>query len=166
MKSRNTVFFLLSLFVISSFANVFAHCQIPCGIYGDKMRFETLMEHITTIKKSMNEITSLSEADTPNYNQLVRWVNNKDEHADYIMDIALQYFLAQRIKPVVDAGDKAAQEKYTAQLQVVHNIIVYSMKAKQTTDQAHVEKLQELVKKFYKLYFDEEMEQHLEEHKH
>ena len=38
-----------------------AHCQIPCGIYGDQTRFVTLYEHITTIEKSMNQIDELSQ---------------------------------------------------------------------------------------------------------
>ena len=164
MKTKRIAALLTALFVFATLNQVSAHCQIPCGIYGDKMRFDTLMEHIATIKKSMNEITKLSSAETVNYNQVVRWVNNKEQHADEIMEIALQYFLAQRIKPVADHDDKEANEKYAAQLEVVHHIIVHSMKAKQTTDLAHVENLQTLVKKFYMLYFNEDMEKHLEEH--
>lgn len=164
MKSKLIPGVLSAVFALGITANVFAHCQIPCGIYGDKMRFDMWGEQITTIEKSMNQIMDLSKAETPNYNQIVRWVNNKDKHADDIMEIALQYFLAQRIKPVADANDKAANEKYAAQLQTVHQIIVHAMKAKQTTDLEHVERLRALVKKFYKLYFDEEMKEHLQEH--
>jgi nickel superoxide dismutase len=164
MKIRITAALLLTFLLLGTSSNVFAHCQIPCGIYGDKMRIDMLMEHITTIKKSMNEIAKLSEKETPDYNQIVRWVNNKDEHADLIMDIALQYFLAQRIKPVADANDKVANHKYANQLETMHHIIVHSMKAKQTTKLEHVEKLQQLVKNFYKYYFNKEMEHHLNEH--
>ncbi len=164
MKSKITTL-LPVLLVLGLSASVFAHCQIPCGIYGDKMRFDMWMEQITTVEKSMKQIIELSKAETPNYNQIVRWVTNKDKHADDIMEIALQYFLAQRIK-LADAADKAAAEKYAAQLQNVHLIIVHAMKAKQTTDLAHVQKLRELVKSFYKLYFNEEMTSHLQEHGH
>ena len=160
MRSKSIPALLLAVFVIGATANVFAHCQIPCGIYGDKMRFDMWGEQITTIEKSMNQIIELSKAETPNYNQIVRWVSNKDKHADDIMEIALQYFLAQRIKPVADANDKAANEKYSAQLQTVHLIIAHAMKAKQTTDLEHVQKLRALVKQFYKLYYNEEMEEH------
>ncbi len=166
MKRSSILAILLTMFVFGSSTNLSAHCQIPCGIYGDNMRFEMWMEHITTIEKSMNQIIKLSKAETPNYNQIVRWVNNKDSHADNIMDIALNYFLAQRIKPLADQNDMAAKEIYAAQLETVHHIIVHAMKAKQTTDIQHVEALQSLVKKLYQLYFNEDMEHHLSEHDH
>lgn len=157
---------LLALVIFGLSASAFAHCEIPCGIYGDKMRFDMWLEQITTVEKSMQQIIALSEEDDEDYNQIVRWVTNKDKHADDIRDIAVDYFLAQRIKPVADPGDAAAVEKYNKSLETLHHIIVYSMKAKQTTDLANVEKLRSLVADFYKLYFDEEMESHLEEHKH
>lgn len=68
---------ILSMILITaSIASIAgAHCQIPCGIYDDRARIVLMEEHVTTIEKSMNEITTLS-ADTPqNINQLVRWVN-------------------------------------------------------------------------------------------
>ncbi len=48
---------LLAVFFTSM---VYSHCQIPCGIYGDPARFDMLAEHITTIEKSMKQITDLS----------------------------------------------------------------------------------------------------------
>ncbi len=60
----------------------YCHCQIPCGIYDDEARFASISEHITTIEKSMKEIERLSAEAKPNMNQIVRWVNNKDQHAD------------------------------------------------------------------------------------
>ncbi len=59
-----------------------AHCQIPCGIYDDQMRVHMIAEHIKTIEKSMNEIMRLEKEGPKNYNQLVRWIMNKDDHAD------------------------------------------------------------------------------------
>lgn len=163
---KNSFSLLLALIVLGLSASAFAHCEIPCGIYGDKMRFDMWLEQITTVEKSMQQIIALSEEDDEDYNQIVRWVTNKDKHANDIRDIAVDYFLAQRIKPVADATDKAAVEKYNQSLEKLHHIIVFSMKAKQTTDLKHVEKLRSLVSDFYELYFDEKMEAHLEEHKH
>ena len=164
VKSSMSILAVMLLFAFSTLA--FAHCEIPCGIYHDKMRIDMWEEQITTVEKSMTEIIELSQAGEKNYNQIVRWVNNKEKHADDIREIAVQYFLAQRIKPVADANDKAAVEKYVNTLQVLHNIIIETMKAKQTTDLQHVEMLRNLVKQFYKLYFDEEMQEHLEEDHH
>ena len=84
-----------------------AHCEIPCGIYGDEARFTAMLEDVQTIEKSMNEINKLSMEDKVNYNQIVRWVNNKEQHADHIREVVAQYFMAQRIKEPA-AGDAAA----------------------------------------------------------
>jgi nickel superoxide dismutase len=124
-----------------------AHCQIPCGIYGDEARFETIREHITTIEKSMKLVTELA-GDAANQNQLVRWVSNKEAHADAIGQIVTQYFLQQRIK--VPAGPDAA---YAKNLALLHQLLVSSMKAKQTTDPKHVETLRETLQAFEDSYF-------------
>ena len=66
------------LFFIS---NADAHCEIPCGIYDDQLRTKLIAEHATTIEKSMKQIMELSKANPINYNQLVRWISNKEAHA-------------------------------------------------------------------------------------
>jgi len=129
--------------------NAQAHCQIPCGIYDDQTRITLMEEHVATIEKSMNEITKLSAEIPQNSNQLIRWVDNKEEHADKLTEIVTYYFLAQRIKPTEPA------EKYAAELKLLHGMIVQSMKAKQTTDLQHVEKLRELMDQFEHIYFGE-----------
>jgi len=129
-----------------------AHCQIPCGIYDDQARFTLLKEHIGTIEKSMTSITDLSAEGEKNYNQIVRWVINKEEHAQKLMDIVTEYFMAQRIKPA-DPADAAAHADYLKKIEMLHNLLVYAMKCKQTTDLANVEKLKTLVADFEKLYF-------------
>ena len=79
-KKESLAVLLLIAFLLPTVLS--AHCEIPCGIYNDKMRIDMLKEHVTTIEKSMNQIMELQKAETINYNQLVRWINNKDEHAD------------------------------------------------------------------------------------
>ncbi len=133
---------VLVLFAVATTATVRAHCQIPCGIYNDEARFVLMKEHVATIEKSMKQI----EAD-PNQNQTVRWVMNKDKHADELSEIVTYYFMAQRIKP--------GKENYEQELKALHGILVYSMKAKQTTDLAHVEKLKELIHDFEHSYMGE-----------
>lgn len=152
--------FLLSIVCAAAFslpaATIFAHCQVPCGIYGDEARFDALEEHITTIEKGMNQITELSAAGSKNFNQIVRWVQNKDHHADELTEIVTYYFLAQRIKPDTD--------NYGKKLAALHQIMVSAMKAKQTTDLANVATLRELVSDFHELYFSHGDRAHLEEH--
>jgi len=139
----------------------FAHCQIPCGIYGDQARFVTLNEHITTIEKSMNQINELSQGGAANANQLVRWVMNKEDHADEMAEIITQYFLQQRIKPEEAENDHAS---WMAKMTACHNILVSSMKAKQTTDLKHVEDLRKHVKAFAEAYLSKEDLKHIKDH--
>ncbi len=128
------------------------HCEVPCGIYGDTLRFALIDEHIRTVEKATNQIIELSAADIPNYNQLVRWINNKEKHAEEIQDIVSQYFLHQRIK-LVDPKDKEATKKYNEMLGYLHQISVYSMKAKQGTDLDNIAKLKASVEGFESVYF-------------
>jgi len=146
------LFLMLSITLIVPTSHLLAHCQIPCGIYGDEMRIDTISEHLTTIEKSMNEIIRLSREGEKNYNQIVRWVVNKEKHAEEIDYIITYYFMAQRIKPA-DAADTDAYKKYLEELTLLHRMLVYTMKCKQTTDTSNIEKVRELLKIFEKLYF-------------
>ena len=141
---------LLLAVVLGSLA--YSHCQIPCGIYGDEGRFEAIAEHIGTIEKSMKQIKLLSAEQNPNMNQVVRWVNNKDHHADELSEIVTYYFMAQRVK-LPAAGDAKAQNDYLKKLTLLHQMLVYSMKAKQTTDLDNVEKLEKSLREFHDVYF-------------
>jgi len=145
--------FIVAALTVSSF-QAKAHCEIPCGIYGDSVRVALLYEHIETIEKSMNQINELSKAENPDYNQLVRWVMNKEEHAKKIQEIVSQYFLHQRVKPTSSADD-AAYRKYIKQLELLHHISVFAMKSKQSTDLSIIDTLREKVHLFEHAYFDE-----------
>ena len=48
-------------------------------------------------------------------------------------------------------GDKKDQE-YSKKLVLLHQMIVYSMKLKQTTDLAYIEKIKETIKSFHEVY--------------
>lgn len=148
MRTR-ALFVLMCAFVPAVAA---AHCQIPCGIYDDRARIDMLSEHIATIEKSMTLITELSAEGEKNYNQIVRWVMNKEDHAGKFMDIVTDYFMVQRIKPA-DPADTAAYAGYRKRLELLHQMLVYAMKCKQTTDAANTEKLKTLVAEFTDLYF-------------
>ena len=130
------------LFALTAATTIQAHCQIPCGIYDDQMRIHLMEEHVATIEKSMKELEA-----PPNQNQAVRWVMNKDKHADELSEIVTYYFMAQRIKP--------GCENYDLKLSQLHELLVYSMKAKQTTDLANVEKLKALIHDFEHSYMGE-----------
>lgn len=151
---RKLIFSVLLLAVAGIAPLVYSHCQIPCGIYDDPTRLTAIAENITTIEKAMKSIEELSAQQKPNMNQIVRWVNVKDKHAEDIAHIVSYYFMAQRIKPA-EKSDAAGYEKYIKQLTLLHEMIVYSMKAKQTTDLANVQKLRSLLTDFRSSYLGE-----------
>jgi len=138
-----------------------AHCEIPCGIYDDELRIELIKEHIGTIEKSIMMIGELNKVDDKDYNQIVRWVMNKEDHANKIQEIVYQYFLNQRIKPV-DESDQAALNKYHHELTLLHHMLVYSMKSKQSLSTDNTDMLKSLVDDFSQSYFgkDKMMEKH------
>ena len=133
-----------------------AHCQIPCGIYDDELRVQLIEEHIGTVEKSMKQIVALAAEEDEDYNQIVRWVGNKEEHAQEIQDIVTAYFMAQRIKPPKDHSDENAVHEYMHKLALLHGIQIHAMKAKQGTDLDQIEKLRKLTAKFRTAYFGEE----------
>jgi nickel superoxide dismutase len=150
---------LLVLIILVSVNSAGAHCEIPCGIYGDEMRFDIIEEHIATIEKSMQMIVDLSKEADKNYNQVVRWVLNKEEHANHIQEIVAQYFLTQRIK-IVDAENDIAYQKYVKQVVLLHQMLVYAMKTKQSVDLMDVEQLRALLGKFEETYIGHKHEMH------
>jgi len=144
---RAAILLVLGLFVmLGTVTLAFAHCEIPCGIYDDHARVHMIEENITTIEKSMKSIRELQAAKPTNNNQLVRWVMNKEKHADAIQEIVTQYFMTQRIKP--DAKD------YDKKLGLLHKMLISAMKCKQTTDIAHVNTLRSLLTQFQGIYFE------------
>jgi nickel superoxide dismutase len=136
-----------------------AHCEVPCGIYNDELRIELIKEHIQTIEKAMNQINEIQSSDSINYNQLVRWINTKEEHAELIQEIADQYFLTQRIK-FAKPSDKEKYTGYINQLTYLHQLIVYSMKAKQSTDLVQINNLSNAIEKFEIAYFGKDAHRH------
>ena len=152
INTRNVIVFIATVgLVLIASSVVYSHCQIPCGIYDDNMRFKMMGEHITTIEKSMKLINQLSAEQKPDMNQIVRWVQNKETHADELSQIITYYFMAQRVKPI-EKTNTEDYEKYVTKLTLLHQMLVTSMKAKQTTDLSVTKQQTELLAKFKKAY--------------
>jgi nickel superoxide dismutase len=147
-ETMNKLFLWFTASLVVSFfavSNVSAHCEIPCGIYNDKLRIKMIYEHTVTIEKAMNEIIRLGQENPVNYNQLIRWVSNKEAHASEIQHIVSQYFMIQRIN--------LETEQYNNKLNVLHKIMRTAMRCKQSTDLKKVERIRELLAEFETLYF-------------
>lgn len=139
-------FFAMALFLGSQ--TVHAHCQVPCGIYGDEGRFEALLEDATTIAKAAKQINELAGThDAQGSNQLVRWVTTKEAHAANIQKVMCDYFLAQRIK--------ADDPKYVEKLTAAHKVIVAAMKTKQTVEVGNTSALTKAIVTFHEAYSGE-----------
>lgn len=122
-----------------------AHCQIPCGIYDDHARVQAMLEDGATVEKSVKLINELAgKSDAQSQNQLVRWVMNKEKHAQNIISTISDYFLTQRVK--------TSQEDYAERLARHHAVIVAAMKAKQNGDAQHAAALTESIKALESYY--------------
>jgi len=142
--------FIVLVVLVSSI--VYSHCQIPCGIYDDQLRIKMISEHIRTIEKSIMEIDRLSRQETLDLNQINRWIDNKEKHADETSSIISYYFLAQRIEPAKE-GDSDSYKKYIKELTLLHEMLLYCVKAKQTVDMSNVKSLKSLLGDFQDVYF-------------
>ena len=160
MKIRNIIAIAI-IIAAFGFNNVHAHCQVPCGIYDDAVRIIQIREHVTTIEKAMKQIEQLAsdKSSAQNMNQLIRWINTKEEHATFIQSTMANYFLAQRIKP--KKKDEAGRQQYVDQTLLLQQIIVATMKCKQTVDKIEPELVSTLLNQFVELYFDEHGKEHL-----
>ncbi|MGE3165783.1 MAG: superoxide dismutase [Ni] [Planctomycetota bacterium] len=141
-----------------------SHCEIPCGVYGDRTRIDLLYEHLQTVEKSMQQILALAgKTDAQSLNQAARWVHNKEQHATEIQHVVAQYFMTQRVKPT-DSSDADAEAKYHRQLAALHGLLVSAMKCKQSVEVTHVAKSRELLDAFCAAYFSKEDLEHIREH--
>tara|TARA_Y100001978_G_C23698509_1_gene439213 strand:+ start:3586 stop:4008 length:423 start_codon:yes stop_codon:yes gene_type:complete len=117
---------------------VFAHCQVPCGIYDDYARVKGMMEDAATVKKSVKLLNELAgKTDVQSQQQFVRWVNTKEMHAQKVISTIADYFLTQRVK--------ASQEDYVERLTKHHAVIVAAMKAKQNATMEAAEALEKAI---------------------
>lgn len=137
-KTTLLLIVLISIFWYGSSLTVFAHCQIPCGIYDDYARIQAMLEDAVTAQKSIRLIVELAKKNDPqSQNQRVRWIMNKEKHAQNIIDTISDYFLTQRVKP--------DQENYSERLVKHHTVIILAMKTKQNVDEKYVNQLKESI---------------------
>ena len=138
---------LVSVFSMLMFASMaFAHCQVPCGIYGDQLRFQQMLEDGKTISKAQVQLNELTEGqmDAQSVNQIGRWITTKEDHATKIQQTIASYFMAQRIK--VD------NPNYVKQLTAAHSVILHAMKCKQSADPATAKSLEKAIFDLYRAY--------------
>ena len=136
----------LAIIISLLFSNwLSAHCQVPCGVYGDSARFTQMLEDQSTIAKAIGQITELAgKEDAQSANQLSRWVATKEDHASKIQKIIAEYFLTQRIK--------SSSDKYDTLLKGAHAVMVAAMKCKQGVDAKNADSLKSAIESFQSVY--------------
>jgi len=143
---NNKVFsIVLIAMLFGSVEYVAAHCEVPCGIYADQQRFDSMLEDQVTIAKAMDQIQQLAQKDDAlSHNQLARWVSTKEVHATATQHVIAQYFMTQRIKPT--------SPDYVKQLTKAHAVMVAAMKCKQNVDTTHADALEKAIVAFHAVY--------------
>ena len=112
--------------------------QVPGRTKDDGARISRLHEDHATIAKALKQINALANGhDAQAMNQAIRWVTTKDAHASHIIEVVAEYFLTQKLKPVV-AGATGYQA-YVKKLADHHAVMVAAMKTKQKADNATAE---------------------------
>lgn len=143
------LFVTLATLILLPVQRSFAHCEVPCGIYDDQLRFVEMLEDQATIAKAVAQINELSaKSNAQSKNQLVHWITTKEAHATNTQHIVAQYFMTQRIKSDDMAGPQAYQKKLAA----AHTVMVAAMMCKQSADAAPTAALRAAIYDFYRAY--------------
>merc|ERR1712008_16755 len=107
-------------------------------------------EDATTIRKAMVQSNDLHCAapSLQDMNQIVRWINTKEDHCKKIIATIGEYCLCQRVKKEVFENEK----DYTDALKAHHAVMQKAMKAKQTMDTAACDALDSAIAEFGLMY--------------
>jgi nickel superoxide dismutase len=104
-----------------------------------------MLEDAATVEKSAKLIAELAgKSGAQPQNQLVRWVMNKEKHAEKIISTISDYYLTQRINP--------SQKDYAERLTKHHVVIIAAMKAKQNADVKYAKNLKESIEALSSYY--------------
>ena len=111
-----------------------------------------LKQHAATIRKAMMQSKDLhATGDLQSLNQIVRWINTKEDHCNKIITAVGEYCLCQRVKKDAFSSDK----DYCDALKAHHAVMQAAMKAKQTVDPAACNTLDHALGDMAKMYIKE-----------
>jgi ubiquitin len=127
------------------------HCQVPCGIFDDPAIVAELKLQASTIRKAMvqaNELHASAGGNLQDMNQMIRWINTKEEHASKIITTVGEYCLCQRVKKEIFEND----HDYVEALRAHHAVMQAAMKSKQSVDVAVADALDAALELMSKMY--------------
>lgn len=131
---------------VMNFSVAKAHCDIPCGIYDPHL---AQIAALTVIRMD-DLIADLEKADAAHdaafRNSMVRYILIKEEHAE----------LCKKEVRVIfgDYFKKEHVEKYPELPALVHHIMQWGSKARQTVDRQNALELLKLVNRFAEIYWE------------
>ena len=133
------------------------HCQVPCGIFDDPAIVNEIRQCSQTARKAMVQSVDLhsglaAESTPQGMNQMIRWINTKEEHCSKIISLVSEYCLCQRVKKEIFDTEK----DYTDALKAHHAVMQAAMKAKQSIDVAVCDALDHAIGDFAKMYLPQE----------
>lgn len=129
---------------------LYAHCQMPCGIYHDDMVYDEIDQYVETMVKAVSKIKDGKFSTPSERNELIRWVMTKDHLSDETAHLICTFFLQQKIKP----GEKDTAK----QLESAHKMLFQLVVIKQTVDFKPVSDFAEEWDKFKLMFHIEDYE--------
>jgi len=122
-----------------------AHCDIPCGIY-DPIVAQIAALTVVRMIDLMNDLESKGEKGLAYQNSMARYIAVKEEHGEKVKHeirvIFGDYFKAQHV------------EKYPNTPALVHHIMQYGSKARQTVDREAAIQLVDAVNQFAEIFWE------------
>ncbi len=124
MKKR--IAFLSFIFVNFSRLELSAHCQMPCGIYHDEMVYDQIDQYTETMYKGITVMNQNKLESVHDFNDLTRWIMEKEKESNDIAQLINVYFLQQKIKP----GEPETAKRLTT----AHKLLFLLVAIKQNND--------------------------------
>jgi small subunit ribosomal protein S27Ae len=110
-----------------------------------------IKEMAASIRKAIVQCKDLHAAaggDIGAMNQMVRWINVKEEHAAKIISMVAEYCLCQRVKKEAFATEKDYHDALVSH----HKVMQMAMKAKQSMDPVSCDNLDHAIEDMAKMY--------------
>ena len=123
-----------------------AHCDVPCGIYDPSAAQLAALTVVRMIDLMVDLEAKGGERSTAYHNSMSRYITVKEEHAEKakheIRIIWGDYIKAQHI------------EKHPSVTELVHKIMQFGSKARQTTDRDAALQFVEAINQFAETFWD------------
>lgn len=103
-----------------------AHCQLPCGIYHDDMIYDLIDQYAETMYKGITVMNQSKLDSVHDFNELTRWVIEKEKESNETAQLITFYFLQQKIKP--------GEPETTKRLEAAHKLLFLLVAIKQNNE--------------------------------